>query len=115
MRPAAGAVLLPIAACAAEQPAPDSGGVIECAIAGETIFVPDCIMERYQVGEGTGLVIRHPDGGFRRLMVGEGGRRIEAADGAERAETKISGDSVEVTVGRDRYRIRNVVAFDEHV
>jgi hypothetical protein len=51
------------------------------------------------------LVIHHPDGGFRRLALSGDGKALVAADGADPAISAVKGDSIEVAVGQDRYRI----------
>jgi len=50
------------------------------------------------------LVVRHPDGAFRRFKVLKDGRGVAVADGADQAETTLSGEVLEVQVGSDRYR-----------
>lgn len=76
---------------------------IDCALAGAADFKADCTAER---GDG-GLIVRHPDGGFRRFAFGEGDNRIRPADGAEAARWRELADGrVEVVVGRDRYVLR---------
>lgn len=91
MRLLAAALLLP-AGCSAEPK-------IECAVGGGA-FERACTLER--TGDQV-LTVRHPDGGFRRIRVENGGP--VAADGAERASVHRSGDRVEVAIGRDRYRL----------
>lgn len=79
-------------------------GMIECAINGESSFSRVCEKERL-VGEGvTSLIIRHPDGGFRRFNILTDGRGLEAADGAEPARvTVVENDRILVRVGPDKY------------
>jgi hypothetical protein len=79
---------------------------IECAVAGQAEFADACTIDRTPGIHGPTLTIRHPDGGFRRLLVTQDGRGVIAADGAEAATVTISGDSrIDVTVGGDRYRL----------
>ena len=79
---------------------------IDCAVAGAREFAPVCAIERMQGADGLTLTIRHPDGGFRRLKVTSDGRGVIAADGSETATVSIAGDrQIEVTVGKDRYRL----------
>ncbi|MDB5690030.1 MAG: hypothetical protein JWL91_1906 [Sphingomonas bacterium] len=79
---------------------------IACAVAGQTEFSDACAIDRTPGADGPTLTIRHPDGGFRRLLVTRDGRGVIAADGAEAARVSIAGDSrIEVTVGGDRYRL----------
>lgn len=82
------------------------GGMVYCATAGETGFRPDCTLERTQSEEGQILTIRHPDGGFRRLLVTNDGRGVIAADGAEPAQiSPLSQGEIEVAIADDRYRL----------
>lgn len=79
-------------------------GRLDCALAGETRFSLTCSTERISDDNGTILVIRHPDGGFRRLRVLTNGRGLEVADGSEKATISIeSGNRIMVTVANDRY------------
>jgi hypothetical protein len=75
---------------------------IECALAGSQTFAPDCAVEQVSGS----LTIRHPDGGFRRLLVADDGSGVIAADGAAPASVQvIGGRRIEVTVDGDRYRL----------
>ena len=71
---------------------------IACA-RGTGRFVPDCTLEREATRAGEVWTIRHPDGGFRRLIVK--GDEIETADGAE----LLRGAGREMTVGNEHYRL----------
>jgi len=83
--------------------APDDGR-IECAINGDSEFTRGCETERLSGEGGTTLIIRHPDGGFRRFNVLTDGRGLEAADGAEPAKIKIvEAGKIQISVGSDRY------------
>lgn len=89
----------------ADEKAADDGR-IDCALAGEQAFDRVCTIERVQGPEGTTLTIRHPDGGFRRLLVTTDGRGVIAADGADQALVSIlAGNRIEVALGGDRYRL----------
>ena len=60
---------------------------------------------------GRRTVVRHPDGGFRRLRIVQDGRGLVSADGAEEAKLVIIDKGlIEVTVGDDRYRLPATVA-----
>ena len=61
-------------------------------------------MERQDVDGQRILIVRHPDGGFRRFELGVPGRGIITADGVEQAEITRSEGRVEVRVGADRYQ-----------
>jgi hypothetical protein len=58
-------------------------GKIECALAGSTGFDRNCTTERISGPEGQLLVIRHPDGGFRRFKILTDGRGLAPADGID--------------------------------
>ncbi|NRD91161.1 hypothetical protein C8024_19515 [Sphingopyxis sp. BSNA05] len=79
-------------------------GKIECAINGESDFSRDCFTERLS-GEGrVTMIIRHPDGGFRRFNVLTDGHGLEAADGFDKARVSIVEDGkIMVSVGPDKY------------
>lgn len=69
---------------------------IDCAVGPGAEMGADCLVER----AGDVLVIRHPDGGFRRLNVID----LRAADGSDPAQVASDGTMVEVRVEGDRYR-----------
>ena len=50
------------------------------------------------------VIVRHPDGGFRRFVLIDGGTRIATADGVAEVQAMRVGPDLEVTVGQDRYR-----------
>jgi hypothetical protein len=84
----------------------DDDGRVECAVEGAGSFERACTIERVRTPEGTTLVLRHPGGGFRRLLVTTDGRGVVAADGAEPATVSVlSDDRIEVVLGEDRYRL----------
>jgi hypothetical protein len=88
-----------------EREASDDGRV-ECAAQGAATFERVCTMERVQGPDGTTLTIRHPDGGFRRLLVTTDGRGVVAADGADPAAVRVISDQlIEVALAGDRYRL----------
>ncbi len=91
----------------AEQRATDQAGddgKIECAIDGESDFARDCLTERLSGEGGVTMIIRHPDGGFRRFNVLTDGRGLEAADGFDKAKISIVEDGrILVSVGPDKY------------
>lgn len=90
-----------------DQPAIEAplGEQIGCALAGASQFTQDCALERAAGGEARLLVVRHPDGGFRRFVLGRDGKSISVADGAQPALGTGSGGVFEVRVGQDAYRI----------
>ncbi len=111
------ALLLLVAACGASEtsngPAPLAGDTdstastapppkTACAVDGEVELTRTCDRE---LVDGT-LTLRHPGGGFRRLLIITDGRGVIAADGAEAATVKIVDTSfIEVSIGGDRYRL----------
>jgi hypothetical protein len=109
------AILLVLAACseaersgqrAAAGPAAESDDRILCATGGAETLERVCTLEQQASEQGTVLVLRAPDGGFRRLRVTGGGQGVVAADGAEPAVvTPIGADMIEIAIGRDRYRL----------
>ncbi len=93
------------ALAAAEEKAANDG-LVECAPMGAERFERVCTVERVKGLEGTTLTIRHPDGGFRRLLVATDGRGVVAADGADEARVSvIADDRIEVELAGDRYRL----------
>jgi hypothetical protein len=79
---------------------------VTCALGDEVDFTEQCDVERVQNGERRELVMRHPDGGFRRFEIVTDGRGLIAADGAEEAiVTPLSDGRIQLSVGRDRYRL----------
>ncbi len=69
---------------------------IDCAVGPGAELGADCMVERAcEV-----LVIRHPDGSFRRLNAAD----LSAADGSDGAQIVAGGETVEVQVAGDRYR-----------
>ncbi|GGD52581.1 hypothetical protein GRI62_05325 [Erythrobacter arachoides] len=81
------------------------GQPVECALGGAAGFAPDCTMERAERGDARLLVVRHPDGSFRRFELGVPGRGLVTADGADAASVQRGDGTVEVQVGPDRYRL----------
>ena len=92
----------PAGAAPTQAAAEDS--TIECALHGADAFTRACSVERVHAGDGLQLVVRHPDGGFRRFDVLTDGKGLATADGAQLARVALQGGGIEVTVGADRYR-----------
>ena len=81
-------------------------GRVKCALAGADAFERACTVERTEEARGLVLTMRHPDGGFRRLLVTKDGRGVVAADGAEAAKVAIVDPTeIEVALGDDVYRL----------
>lgn len=89
-----------------QQAIEDAEGKVECAPPGADAFTYACAIDRVQSQDGLFLTLRHPDGGFRRLLVTSDGRGVVAADGAETAMvTPIAANRIEVAIGGARYRL----------
>lgn len=90
-----------------EQPARSASGneLIECAIGGAQEFLRECEVEKGTADDGSRiLIVRHPDGGFRRFTVLTDGRGLEPADGAEQAQAALADGRLDIRVADDRYR-----------
>lgn len=97
------ALLPALLGCGDSRPGEASSERIDCAIEGAAAFEPVCTLERS--ADGRTLILRAPDGGFRRIAVTEDG--LTAADGAEPARvTELRSGLLEVAIAGDRYRIR---------
>jgi len=81
-----------------------AGATVSCALNGALTYANACTLERVTVGGTPTLVIRHPNGGFRRFEVLSGPTLAEA-DGAQQAVVLRNGNTLEVTLGADRYRL----------
>ena len=98
-----------LAACSAEpEAAPgiaEQGGIaIECALSGSDEFVRQCRLSEEIPGANAEFVVRHPDGGFRRLALSESPAGFDVGDGAGEASSERQGDWVVLTIENDRYR-----------
>ena len=102
---------LTLAACGDGLPANGVEGVaeadrIECALAGSTKFERVCATETMPGEKGKMLVVRHPDGGFRRFNILTDGRGLAPADGFDDTTINlIGGGMIEVSSGDDKYRL----------
>ena len=96
-----------LAACSEEKPLvpPTAEGAehISCAVGGASELSRTCAIERAEENGALLLVVRHPDGAFRRFQVLTDGRGIAVADGAEEAVTSLADGALDVVVGADRY------------
>ncbi len=100
---------------AKEAPTRSASGneLIECAIGGAQWFLRECEVEKGTAEDGARiLIVRHPDGGFRRFTVLTDGRGLEPADGAEQGETALVDGRLDVRVADDRYRFPATVKPD---
>ncbi len=91
----------------------DPTNTIECSLGGSNVFAADCEVERGRLDDALILTVRHPDGGFRRFEVLDGGRGMAAADGAEPAQVAPHDGGLHVTVGADRYRFPAAMTGDD--
>jgi hypothetical protein len=67
-------------------------------------------------GEADGarlLIVHHPDGGFRRFKLVDGGKGVAAADGAEAVAIARTADRLEASVDGDRYRFPATMLSDD--
>lgn len=79
---------------------------IECALAGSSKFERVCATETMPGEKGKMLVVRHPDGGFRRFNILTDGRGLAPADGFDETGIRIlGGGMIEVSSGDDIYRL----------
>jgi hypothetical protein len=79
---------------------------IDCLLPGQREFRQLCTIETASRREGISLIVRAPDGEFRRLLMQKDGRGIIAADGAEGLKVKPAGPgSIEVTTGDIVWRL----------
>jgi hypothetical protein len=76
---------------------------IACAVAGSAEVADACLVEHTESDGRLSLVVRHPDGAFRRFDVVTDGRGLKVSDGAEEAQTKLVDGKLDVTVGADHY------------
>jgi hypothetical protein len=77
---------------------------LQCAIGEGSSFARKCALDRVSRDGQRYLVVRHPDGGFRRFALTADGRELRTADGADRAELALAGKVMVVRVDTDAYR-----------
>lgn len=95
------------AAIAAAQKAALVGNKIECALNGSDSFSLNCATERVGSENGTILMIRHSDGGFRRFRILTDGRGLETAEGFDDTSIEILDDEyIILSSGIDRYKLK---------
>lgn len=84
--------------------AEQGGEPIECALAGAESFERSCMLDRGP--DQKQILVRHPDGGFRRFAeTGDG--MWQTVDGAQevRAERMVDKGLTLLEIGDDRYRL----------
>ena len=115
MRKSIALIAFAAAACSGGQAPPaeaEGAEKIACALAGAKDFTPVCTVDRAKEDGVLTLIVRHPDGGFRRFMVLDDGRGLAVADGATQAVTRFEGGMAELAVEQDRYRFPVTVKGD---
>ena len=111
------AATLILAGCSADAPQPQASAgaeTIECALGQKSTFAPVCMVERVLTDGMRILIVRHPDGGFRRFQQVDDGRGLIVADGSDGARVSMDDDMMEIAVGPDRYRFRVKTAQTAH-
>jgi hypothetical protein len=86
---------------------------IECALDGAAEFARACSVEKAEVDGSRVLVVRHPDGSFRRFDVLTDGRGLAMADGADEGRTAVEDETLAVAVDNDRYRFPVTLKNDD--
>lgn len=95
------------AAIAAAQKASLVGNKIECALNGSDSFSLNCATERVSSDNGTILMIRHSDGGFKRFRILTDGRGLETAEGFDDSSIEIIDEEyIILSSGVDRYKLK---------
>ena len=96
-----GVVLFLVACGGSQEGAEPSGEKIECALDGDVNYAAVCTLER----NANLLVLRRPDGGFRRVEM-LAGSTYGVLDGAEEASITVgeNGRTV-ISVGYDHFRL----------
>lgn len=104
-----------LAACSSpSEPPPEAKGDenIACAIGGSAELRQVCSAEWLVKDGRQSLIVRHPDGAFRRFDLRPDGSGLAAADGAEPAQSVLRDGKFDVTVGADRYLVPLAVKPD---
>jgi hypothetical protein len=90
-----------------------SDGKIECALAASNSFERVCSTEQISANGSIMLVIRHPDGGFRRFNILTDGRGLAPADGFDQTRINLlHEDMIELSSGDDKYRLPALIRTD---
>jgi len=106
--------LLGLAGCSAGGPPAAGDAVIDCALASAASFTHDCTVERSREDGARLLTVRHPDGGFRRFRVVDGGSLV-VADGAEAVAVARNSQGLDASIDGDRYRFPAGMLSDDSV
>ena len=86
---------------------------IACAVGGASQLSDVCAMEKIAAPVGEQLLVRHPDGGFRRFRLTGDADVLAVADGAEQASRAVSATDIDISVGKDRYRFPASIAGEQ--
>lgn len=108
MRRLAPALCLATTACGPSAQSGPTGvaqDLIACSLGDGAAWSEDCRLERQVVGSARLLIVHRPDGGFRRFEVIGACTQVVEADGAQAVATRQDGAFLELTVGRERYRL----------
>jgi hypothetical protein len=105
LRISSAALLLALAACSSKSAgeADAKAERIACALNEAKTFTSACALERTSQHGEDSLIIRHPDGSFRRFKVLADGHSLATADGADAVEVTPNGKDTEITVADDHY------------
>ncbi len=94
-----------LAACEVSPEIESEGGVtVSCALGGASDFSNQCRLVEMGEGAAAYFVMRHPDGGFRKLALAEAPAGFVEFDGSQQAESWREGEEVVLRIGDDRYR-----------
>ncbi len=95
------------------QTASKNDGKVECALAGSDSFERTCSTEQIALDGGIMLVIRHPDGGFRRFNILTDGRGLAPADGFDITRIALlDNNMILLSSGDDKYRLPALIKGD---
>ena len=97
--------MLALAACSGKSAGePDANAErIACALGDAKTFTSACEVERTSQGGKHSLIVRHPDGSFRRFDILADGHSLVTADGADAVEVTPNDKDTEITVADDHY------------
>ena len=84
--------------------ASEGGTPVSCALRGASDFASECRLVEIGDGGETYFVMRHPDGGFRKLAPADTPAGLAEFDGSQEAESAREGATVTLIIGTDRYR-----------
>lgn len=88
-----------------QEAVPKDAPHIACALNGAPM-ANVCGLERQATPAGPVLVLRHPDGGFRRVRIVTDGQGVVAADGASPARVQMHDPKwIDVELDGDVYRL----------